>query len=181
MSERLEQRFDDLTNYKHEGSAQARLWTWEFCGRVGIANPLHGGGFSYYSLDTYATYFPEFLDRWPGKVWNCHSMWLTVFGEHGFPGFLLWLLLLGSCSVSLFKLRAMAKQSEEISWIRHYANMLLGALLVFVVSGTFLDVAYFDLFYQLIAVVIILKGLIKVEAAERFADRQAAQVSLPAS
>ena len=181
MSGRVERRFDDLRNYEQEGSAQSRFWNWELCGRVGIANPLHGGGFDYYSLDAYATYFPEFLERWPGKVWSCHSMWLTVFGEHGFPGFLLWLLLLGSCLLSLFKLRGLARQSEESLWIRCYTNMLLGALLAYMVSGTFLDVAYFDLFYQLIAVVIILKGLVKVEAAERFTETRATEVSLQAS
>jgi hypothetical protein len=39
--------------------------------------------------------------------------------------------------------------------------MLLGAFVAYIVAGTFLDVAYFDLFYQLVAVVIISKECIE--------------------
>jgi probable O-glycosylation ligase (exosortase A-associated) len=159
LSDRILERFDDLRNFDQESSAQSRLWNWEFCGRVALANPLHGGGFDYYSIRAYRTYFPEFLTQWPGKVWSCHSMWMSVVGEHGFPGLLLWTGLLAAFLLSLLRIRAAAKKSEEQSWLQPYADMLLGALFVFVVSGTFLDFAYFDLFYQLVAIVIILKEI----------------------
>ena len=40
-----------------------------------------------------------------------------------------------------------------------FADMTMGAMIGYVVSGTFIDVAYFDFFYQLIATVIIAKSI----------------------
>jgi putative inorganic carbon (HCO3(-)) transporter len=91
LPERVVNRYDDLQNHEQEQSAQSRFWNWEFYIRVGLGNPLHGGGFDYYSRQAYVLYFPEFLKRWSGKVWPCHSMWFTVLGEHGLPGMTLWL------------------------------------------------------------------------------------------
>ena len=160
LPERIVNRYDDLQNYEQDQSAQSRFWNWEFCTRVGLGNPLYGGGFDYYSLQAYVLYFPEFLKRWPGKVWSCHSMWFTVLGEHGLPGMTLWLWLMGSCLLSIRRLRAWAKEDQDSLWL-HHADMLLGAFVAYMVGGTFLDVAYFDLFYQLVAVVIVSKECIK--------------------
>jgi probable O-glycosylation ligase (exosortase A-associated) len=163
LPERVVSRYGDLKNYEQEGSAQSRLWNWRFCTRVGLGNPLNGGGFNYYSIKAYLQYFPEFLEHWPGKVWSCHSMWFTVLGEHGVPGMTLWLLLIGNCLFSIRRISAHAKKEQEPFWLYH-ADMLLGAFVAYMVAGTFLDMAYFDLFYQLVAVVIVSKECIKRQA-----------------
>jgi hypothetical protein len=87
-------------------------------------------------------------------------MWFTVLGEHGLPGITLWLLLIGSCLLSIRRLRAYTKKDQDPLW-SHHVNMLLGAFVAYLFGGTFLDVAYFDLFYQLVAVVIVSKECIK--------------------
>jgi probable O-glycosylation ligase (exosortase A-associated) len=156
LPERVVNRYEDLQNYEEEASAQSRFWNWEFCTRVGLANPLSGGGFDYYSLQAYVRYFPEFLQRWPGKVWSCHSMWFTVLGEHGLSGMTLWLWLMGSCLWSIRCLRVCAKKDQD-SLGFHLTDMLSGAFVAYMVGGTFLDVAYFDLYYQLVAIVIMFK------------------------
>src|SRR5262249_42577515 len=92
--DRLIRRYDDFVDYNEENSAQSLFWNLEFCKRVGFANPVTGGGFDYYTLEAYAKYYPEFQERWPGKVWACHSIWLTVFSEQGVIGFAIWLLLI---------------------------------------------------------------------------------------
>jgi probable O-glycosylation ligase (exosortase A-associated) len=161
LPERLVQRYDTLEHYEEDGSAQSRFWNWEFCRRVGFAHPLTGGGFDYYSIENYAIYFPEFLERWPGKLWSCHSTWYTIFGEHGFPGFILWVTLLGSCFLSLRRIRLYGNASVEMSWVTSCADALQASLVAFMVVGTFLDAAYFDMFYYLIGVIIILKERIR--------------------
>jgi probable O-glycosylation ligase (exosortase A-associated) len=163
LPERVVNRYSDLKNYDQESSAQSRFWNWEFCTRVGLGNPLYGGGFDYYSLQAYRRYFPEFQEHWPGKVWSCHSMWFTVLGEHGLPGMTLWLLLIGNCLFSIRHIRTYAKKQQDSFWL-HHADMLLGAFVSYMVAGTFLDMAYFDLFYQLVAVIIVSKECIKRHA-----------------
>jgi probable O-glycosylation ligase (exosortase A-associated) len=160
LPERVQTRYEALVEYKEESSAQSRLWNWEFAVRVGLANPYLGAGFDYYSIEAYAMYYPEFLARWPGKVWSCHSIWLTMFSEHGIPGISLWILLLASCALSLRRMRAAARSSPEHAWVLPYTFMLEGAFLAFVVSGTFFDAAYFDMFYQLVAVIVLMKEIL---------------------
>jgi probable O-glycosylation ligase (exosortase A-associated) len=158
--DRVVSRYSDLQNYEEEASAQSRFWNWEFCRRVGLANPLTGAGFSFQSEATIRQYYPEFAQVWHGKVWACHSTWFTVFGEHGVPGFALWLGLLGMCVVSTRRVRKLAKQTgDKGAWTIPVADMIQGSLLAYVVGGTFVDLNYFDIFYQLVAVGVVLKSL----------------------
>jgi len=158
VPERVQSRFDDLVNYEEEGSAVSRFWNWEACKRVGFANPLTGEGFDYYGRHIYEKYFPEFIVQYGyDKVWSCHSMWLTVLAEHGILAFLLWIALLISCFLSLRKIHRFSKRIESLQWMGYYASMVEISFVVYMIVGTFLDVAYFDVFYQFIVVVILLK------------------------
>lgn len=158
LPERVQTRLDQLINYEEEGSAVSRFWNWEGCKRVGLANPLTGEGFDYYSPLIYVKYYPEFIEKYgQGKVWSCHSMWLTVLAEHGIVAFLLWIFLLLSCFLSLRKIHRFSKKVDGYQWMGAYASMIEVCLVVFMIVGTFLDVAYFDVYYQIIAVVILLK------------------------
>jgi len=160
IPERLADRYDTLINYAEDDSAQSRFWNWEFCKRVGLSRPLTGGGFDFYSQELYAKYYPEFIDRWGSqKVWSCHSIWFTIFGEHGFPGLVVWIGLIGCCFLSLRQIRAYGRVRPEMSRVVDFAKMLETALIVFLVVGTFLDSAYFDMFYYLVGVIIIMKEI----------------------
>ncbi len=162
----LVQRYDDLVNYEQETSAQSRFWNWEFCRRVGFARPLVGGGFDYYTLESYDKFYPEFQDRWPGKVWSCHSTWLTIFGEQGMPGSIIWLSLLLCCFRSLTRLRSENYAGKE--HVVDFVDMTKSALVVYLVVGTFIDAAYFDLLYYFIAFIVIVKGLRRREEIKPF-------------
>jgi probable O-glycosylation ligase (exosortase A-associated) len=159
--EQLRYRYDQLVEYQDESSAQSRFWNWEFCRRIGMARPLTGGGFKFTSIENYQRYYPEFLERWPGSQWSCHSTWLSIFGEHGFPGAILWLALLVSCFLSLRQIRAYGRAASEKSQYVQYADMIQSSMVAFLVVGTFVDAAYFDVFYYLVAFIVILKGLME--------------------
>jgi len=161
VSERVASRFEQLVDYEDDQSAQSRFWNWEFCSRVGLARPLTGGGFDLYSLEAYATFFPEFLDRWQGKVWSCHSMWMTMLAEHGVPGFLLWIAILASCLWRLRRLVRVARDDDPTGRLAPLAQALSTALVAFVVAGTFLDIGYFESLYQVIAMTIIAGALLE--------------------
>lgn len=158
LPERVQHRFDDLVNYEEEGSAVSRFYSWEACKRIGLANPLTGEGFDYYRPGVYANYYPEFIEKYGyDKSWSCHSMWMTVLAEHGILAFLLWIILLLSCFLSLRKVQRFSKRVDGLQWMGYYASMIEVSLIVYMIIGTFLDVAYFDIYYQFIVVVILLK------------------------
>lgn len=156
--ERLISRYDSLLNYEEDSSAQSRFWNWEFCKRVGLARPIAGGGFDLYGLESYATFYPEFLERWPGKVWSCHSTWLTIFAEHGISGSVIWLALVICGLMSLRQIRAYGMTSGNL-YLVEFIDMVQSSLLAYLVVGTFIDAAYFDIFYYFIALIIIQKGI----------------------
>jgi probable O-glycosylation ligase (exosortase A-associated) len=166
LPERVTNRYDDLRNYQEEGSAQSRFWNWEFCKRVGVAHPLTGGGFNFYSMENYARYYPEFLERWPGKLWTCHSSWFTILGEHGVLAFLIWISLMVSCLLSLRRLRAYARSHLDSPWPLQFADTVQIAMITYMIVATFLDAAYFDMFYELVASIIIAKELIRVHEVQ---------------
>jgi probable O-glycosylation ligase (exosortase A-associated) len=172
LPERVDQRFDELVNYQEEASAESRFWNWELGRRVGFGNPLHGGGFDYYSLEIYEKYYPEFLARWPGKVWSCHSIWFTILGEHGFPGFILWIALIISCFFSIKKIRHSELDPQSKINASCYATALEASLSAYIVVGTFLDAAYFDIYYYVVAFIIMFKCLFIMTPAQEGTVRQ---------
>ena len=160
LTDEISGRFDTLVNYEEDSSAESRFWNWEFCARVGISNPLTGGGFQFYSPELYAQYFPEFTERWgAGKVWSCHNMWLTIWSEHGILAFLVWLRLFGFALLSLLKLRATEERNVGLTWVVEFSDMATVSLLGFMLMGVFLDVAYYEGFYVLLGLIIIVKNL----------------------
>ena len=161
LPDRVVNRYEDLTMLEQENSAQMRLWSWEYCRRVGFANPITGAGFNFVSVETWEQYYPEFF-QWRGnqKVFACHGTVMTVFGEHGFPGALIWLGLLGSCLVSAWRIRQSAsRMGPDAAWAVAVADMLIAAFAAYMVGGMFVDLNYFDLFYQLVGMVAMLKTL----------------------
>jgi probable O-glycosylation ligase (exosortase A-associated) len=155
LSHRILQRYDSLANYDADASAQSRFWNWEFCKRVGLAHPVAGGGFDFYAPKHYAVYYPDFSLRYGAeKVWSCHSAPLTVLAEHGVPGFLLWAALLISTFARCRQIRRQGSAQPAPARWRGFSTALEAAFVAFLVGGLFLDVAYFDMLYYLIAALV---------------------------
>jgi probable O-glycosylation ligase (exosortase A-associated) len=180
LSKELTKRYDTLSNYEEDPSAESRFWNWEFCTRIGLAHPATGAGFDFYSRELYQKYYPEFIERWgPEKVWSCHSMWLTIFAEHGIFTFILWVGILVSSFWSLGSLRRIGAVGGD-TWICHCADMLQVALIGFMVMGTFVDIAYYEIYYQLVAVMIVLKQIVRPREADVFSRAKQDIVYKPA-
>jgi O-antigen ligase len=158
VSERMTERYETLFNLEEDRSAQSRLWNWEFCRRVGVDRPLFGAGFNFYSLDAYARYYPEFLQQFPGELWSCHNTLLSVFAEHGMIGLGLWAGLVVSCILSLNKIQRYSLQHTELAAFAQWTAMLRLGFYAFIIVGMFVDFAYYEVFYQLVGVVILMKN-----------------------
>jgi len=157
LPKRLATRYEALENYDTESSAQMRLGSWGYCRRVAYASPITGGGFDHYSVQNYMKYSPEYHERWGRYASACHSSWFTVLGEHGFPGFILWVGLIGSVVVSSWRIRSMTAANPDLFWMFELAGALQVSLAAYAVVSTFIDAAYFYMLYYLVAIVVILK------------------------
>lgn len=167
------ERMETLKTAKDtDPSALSRINAWTLATRLALDYPVSGGGFKTFTAPIYDKYG---LREGP-VVLGPHSIYFQVLGEHGFPGLILFLALIFSCFLSCRKIRRQFATNALARWPSAYAEMIMVSLLAFVTSGAFLGLAYFDLFYQLVATTVILKFLADQETI-RQTEESAGEVS----
>jgi putative inorganic carbon (hco3(-)) transporter len=150
--------------YEEDRSATSRLDEWVFCWRVAVDRPLTGGGFLLYSPETYSRYFPEFFQIY-GSLWSAHSIYFGILAEHGFPGLLVFMSMIGCCLLSLWQMKRAVRHRTDLQWLANYSDMIQISLLGFLVNGAFVEMEYFDLVYHWVGVVASLRVLAEKELA----------------
>lgn len=159
-------RMDKMAHGEVDTSGTQRLIAWRTGWNLAMDYPITGGGLEAYpDVVVFRHYQPEEM---PGgrESSGPHSIYFQVLGELGFPGLALFLLLLGSCFVTLRKLRYLAMTRDHSHWAIPYTRMFAVSLAAFTVSGAFLGRAYFDLWFEIIACIIVLRLLYRREAEE---------------
>jgi len=84
-----------------------------------------------------------------------------VMGEHGFTGFAIFMLLGWFTWNTGDRIRSQAKGSVETKWAADVAGMAQVSIVGYASAGAFLGLAYFDLYYCLIAIMVICSLLLK--------------------
>jgi len=159
ITEKWVKRMETITTYEKDSSAMGRIYAWRTAFRVAEVRPFSGAGFDGLTGRTIDLYSPN-----PSETAaDVHSIYFEVLGEHGFIAFGLYGLLLLSTFLTLKWLQQVSLLNERLYWVRPYAEMLQTSLLAYMIGGAFLGRAYFDLFYQLVAITVILKVLVKRE------------------
>jgi probable O-glycosylation ligase (exosortase A-associated) len=153
---------DRMGNFLHgnlDESAEGRLNAWHFAIVLANQYPITGGGFE--------TFQPELFDRFtPGlRFAGPHSIYFEMLGEQGYVGLLILLTTLGSCFVTLRRLRRQVRDKPSLKWIAKYSDMLEICLLAYAISGAFLPRAYFDLWFELAVCTALLKIFYRREVA----------------
>jgi probable O-glycosylation ligase (exosortase A-associated) len=158
------ERMNTIRSYKEDESAMARFSSWAFAINVATDRPLTGGGFRVFATDQYLRNGPD-----PFEAYDAHSIYFEMLGEHGFIGLALFLGLLGSCFLSLAWVGRTIRGRPSLAWAGDYVQMLRLSLVSYAVGGTFLGLAYFDLYFDVVAAVVILKILVQRELAQEAA------------
>jgi probable O-glycosylation ligase (exosortase A-associated) len=109
-----------------------------------------GGGFDIYNLATFSRYAPV-----PNDVHAAHSIYFQILGEHGFVGLFLFLLLLRLVWREAGKLKVEGTRQPESKWTAELGAMCQVSLIGYVVGGAFLSLAYFDLPYNIMVIVVL--------------------------
>jgi probable O-glycosylation ligase (exosortase A-associated) len=133
-----------------------RLHTWKLSYLLALDHPLVGAGFRPFTWETFTKYMPEYLEV-HRKPQDAHSIFFQVLAEHGFIGLALWVGLLVATWRRLRRLRRQSRGDPSRRWIFNCCDMLEVSLAGYVVSGIFLSLSYFDLYYYIVAVPSILQ------------------------
>lgn len=138
------QRMHTIETYEADASVLGRFEAWKYAIERATEHPLTGGGFE--------TFRDAYVDA--------HSGYFKILGEHGFAALAIWLSLLFGTIVALERLRRRSMLFDTVSWIGDYARAFQISLLGYAVGGLFLNVAYWDIFYHLVALSVLLKVML---------------------
>lgn len=143
------ERMNTIKDYKQDESALGRINAWWTAFNVAKSN-VTGGGFEMFRPHTFRRYAPE-----PGRVHDVHSIYFEVMGEHGFPGFFMFMSLMGLTWFKASGIIRACKKDPNNKWASDLAAMIQVSMIGYAAGGAFLGLAYFDYYYHLIALVVI--------------------------
>lgn len=150
-------RMQTIETYEEDASAQARLTTWSDGFHYALAHPLLGAGFNGWMYVT--------ISDW-------HSSYIEIMAEHGLIAFFIWLLLLFGTIISLTRLPVLTRKFPEMAWVKDYCYMLRASLIAYSVGTIFLGLAYWDIFYHIVFISVLVKKFALEELAERKAGEK---------
>jgi len=149
MPDQWSARMATIWNYQEDGSAMGRIHAWRVAWNIALRYPL-GVGFDPATPEFFARFSPE-----SDSVHAAHSIYFQVLGNHGFIGLFLFLAVWVATWQSAGWLRTQRDLVPEANWCADLGAMCQVALAGYAVGGAFLSLAYFDLPYNILAVVVL--------------------------
>lgn len=149
MPDNWTQRMNTIGTYDEDASAMGRINAWWMAFNL-AKDKFFGGGFQIYDYEHFLRYAPV-----PEDVHAAHSIYFQILGEHGFVGLLLFLVLWLFTWGTAGKLRRLDRDSENTRWLSDLGAMCQVSLAGFAVGGTFLSLAYFDMTYYVMVLVVL--------------------------
>ncbi len=174
MPESWHERMDTITNYEQDVSAMQRINSWQYS--MNIADDrFTGGGLQSWSKETFAVYAP-----YPQWVYVAHSIYFSIIADHGWPGLVMFLLIL---ALTWRNLSQTIKRTHHDSDANMLARMLQVSLIAYMSGGAFLSLSYFDLPWHIIAIAVLMSARLETlwpeEASHRAAPETNTALSRP--
>ncbi len=161
MPQTWHDRMNSMTDHKTDESAMGRIQAWTFAYDMASARPLTGGGFEAFTPKNFERFSPGLVEAGTGKYNDVHSIYFEVLGEHGFVGLGIFLILGFLYWRTASRIIKVTKTSEQHKWAYDLASMLQVSLVGYAVGGAFLGLAYFDLGYHYLAILILVQRIIE--------------------
>ncbi|MGH9805781.1 MAG: putative O-glycosylation ligase, exosortase A system-associated [Terriglobia bacterium] len=161
MPTQWDTRMSTITNYEQDASAMGRINAWWMAWNL-AKDRFFGGGFAIYETDVFARYAPN-----PNDIHAAHSIYFQVLGEHGFVGLALFLLLWALVWRSAGWLRRHGRLEPASAWTADLGSMCQASLVAFGVGGAFLSLAYFDLPYNMLVLIVLARRWVEERGWER--------------
>lgn len=155
MPEHWYERIETIQHYDQDKSTLGRFNAWWFAYHVALDRPV-GGGFNTFDPKLFQHYAPN-----PDDFHDAHSIYFEVLGEHGFVGLFLFLLLLWLTFRNGSWIGRHARDREDLRWALDLSAMVQVSLVGYAVGGAFLGMAYFDLYYHLVAINLLTRALVE--------------------
>jgi O-antigen ligase len=136
-------------------SSMDRLYAWRAALNMALARPLNGVGLSNFSdsIYFYADHWANFRDM------VAHSTWFTVLAETGFPGFVVFMLMVATIYTSANRSSRIMALHDAPAIMRAMTLGLTAALAGFCAAGTFLTQTFTWPIYILLALTVAMRRI----------------------
>lgn len=157
MPDSWHERMATIKDYEQDTSAMGRINAWTYS--VNAANDnFTGVGFESWSSRTFSIWAPD-----PTDVHAAHSIYFSVIADHGWIGFILFMIIFFGGFLIARRVGLVAARHDEFQWAGDLAKMIQVSLVAYGTGGAFLSLSYFDLPWHLVAIVLLLQDLLKRE------------------
>jgi probable O-glycosylation ligase (exosortase A-associated) len=163
---------------ERDDSSASRLHFWQVAVTMANDRPLLGVGHSGYprAYNSYDWTEGQYLTNRA-----VHSAWFGVLAETGYPGFLLFVLIILTSLVSCRRVRLAAKRGEVSQPLGQYAIAFETALVAFMIGGSFVSFHYSEMLWHYFALTIALERVAVAEAAANRVRANQAPQAQPAA
>ena len=142
-------RMATIKSYEEDKSAQGRINAWHTAFNV-AKNRVTGGGFEMWIPPVFRQYAPD-----PFNIRDVHSIYFESMGEQGFIGFGLFMLLGLMAWIRARQVIKRCRKDQDKKWASDLASMIQVSLVGYAAGGAFLGMAYFDLPYHLMIILVL--------------------------
>lgn len=149
MPQQWYDRMSTINTYQEDQSAQGRINAWYTAFNV-AKDRITGGGFELWRPQVFREYAPD-----PFNVRDVHSIYFEIMGEQGFVGFALFMLLGLMAWMRAQQVIKRCKKDPDRKWASDLAAMVQVSLIGYAAGGAFLGLAYFDLPYHMMIILLL--------------------------
>ena len=149
MPDSWSERMATIGTYQDDASAMGRISAWWSAWNSAFHYPF-GVGFVSARSELFALYSP-----YGPQPLAAHSIYFQVLGNHGFFGLFLFLGIFVATWRSAGWLRAQNFSSPDKQWCSDLGTFCQVSLAGYAVGGAFLSLAYFDLPYNIMVMVVL--------------------------
>jgi len=163
-------RMETIGTYQDDLSALQRINAWETAVNIANDRPT-GAGYSTANQVVFSRYSPRGAGEW---VYVAHSIYFQVLGDHGWIGLALYLSFWITTYFGAGRVARKARQHADLVWAVTLMNMCKVSMVGFAVGGAFLSLAYWDMPYYLMVLIVVTGMLVRAADANKVAAPLAA-------
>ncbi len=164
--ENIINRMSTIQTMDDDSSFMGRVYAWRVSSAIALVNPVFGGGFHAVQIQSIWDSFKEasglfgFMNLPPPtfKAKAAHSIYFEVMGDLGFVGLGIFLIILirGLRTRWVIK-KAVSRLGPEYRWARDMADMLMLAILAYMIGGAAVSLAYYEAVYMIVMMMELLR------------------------
>lgn len=158
MPDEWSTRMSTINTYDQDASAMGRIGAWWNSWNLAFHYPF-GVGFNAARPELFAQYAPA-----GSEILVAHSIYFQILGHHGFIGLAIFLGMWMSTWASASWLRKQRNVPPEAKWTVDLGAMVQVSLVGYATGGAFLSLAYMDLPYVLMVLVVLARVWVQKKA-----------------